>query len=204
MGTQSGGDFKETLYHFSGASGRRSITYFPLATLIIGAPGILLMGILVFSSFSSSSRDLGLVVLCTRRAEGNSNLPNSSLEITIVCRHNIDTVLDDPINEAVIGICTLVIALDSLEARVFGNAQCQAVLLAQFLQLGNHAVGNDGRAFGVEAVHHGGDDFQLVLDGMGDKIGIDEHGVGGCQGGVILEEKRRRSLGSRREGKRLC
>lgn len=162
------------------------------------------MGILVFSSFSSSSRDLGLVVLCTRRAEGNSNLPNSSLEITIVCRHNIDTVLDDPINEAVIGICTLVIALDSLEARVFGNAQCQAVLLAQFLQLGNHAVGNDGRAFGVEAVHHGGDDFQLVLDGMGDKIGIDEHGVGGCQGGVILEEKRRRSLGSRREGKRLC
>lgn len=127
------------------------------------------------------------------------HLPNSSLEITIVCRHNIDTVLDDPINKTVIGICTLVIALDSLEARVFGNAQCQAVLLAEFLQLGDHAVGDDRRAFGVEAVHHGGNDFQLVLDGMGDKIGIDEDGVGRCQGGVILEEKRRRSLGSAME-----
>lgn len=30
--------------HFSGASGSLSMTYFPRATLIIGAPGILLRG----------------------------------------------------------------------------------------------------------------------------------------------------------------
>jgi hypothetical protein len=124
------------------------------------------------------------------------NLPDSSLEITIVCRHDVDSVLDDSINEAVIGIGTFVIALDSLEARVLSDAQCQSVLLAQLLQLGDHAVRDDGRAFGVETIHHSGDDFQLVLDGMGDKVGIDEDGVWGCQGGVILEEKRRRSLGS--------
>jgi hypothetical protein len=37
--------WEETFYHFSGASGRRSITYFPLATLMMGAPGIFLRGL---------------------------------------------------------------------------------------------------------------------------------------------------------------
>ena len=38
--------------HFSGASGSRSITYFPRATLMIGAPGILLIWRLEFDRYS--------------------------------------------------------------------------------------------------------------------------------------------------------
>lgn len=41
-GTELG---RDKANHFSGASGSRSITYFPRATLIIGAPGILLLGV---------------------------------------------------------------------------------------------------------------------------------------------------------------
>lgn len=37
---------KKVTLHFSGASGSRSMTYFPRATLMIGAPGILLIWIL--------------------------------------------------------------------------------------------------------------------------------------------------------------
>lgn len=99
-------------------------------------------------------------------------------------------MFDNPINETVIGICTLMVALDSFEAGILCNAQCQSVLLAQFLQFGNDAVGDDRRTFGIKAVHHCGDDFQFVLNGVGYEVGIDEDGVWGGQGGVILEEKR--------------
>lgn len=40
---EAGMRIRRKSYHFSGASGSRSMTYFPRATLIIGAPGILLL-----------------------------------------------------------------------------------------------------------------------------------------------------------------
>lgn len=47
-------------------------------------------------------------------------IPNTSLEITIVCGDNVDTVLNDSVDQTVIGICSLVVALDSLKPGVLG------------------------------------------------------------------------------------
>lgn len=82
-------------------------------------------------------------------------------------------MFDETIHKAVISICPFVITFDSLESRVLGNAQCQSVFLAQFFQFGNHAVCDDGCTLGIETVHHCRNDFQLVLDSMGNEVGID-------------------------------
>lgn len=44
--------------HFSGASGSRSITYLPRATLMMGAPGILLLWLLEFGWYSENEIDV--------------------------------------------------------------------------------------------------------------------------------------------------
>lgn len=59
-----------------------------------------------------------------------NDLPNTSFEVPIVSSHDIDPVLDDAINQTVICICPLVIALDSFKSWVFGDSQGQTVFLA--------------------------------------------------------------------------
>jgi len=164
--------------HFSGASGSRSITYLPRATLMIGAPGILLL----------EGENHSYMLL------GSYNVPNPSLQITIVGRHNVHAMLDYSIHQAVICICALVVTSDSFEPGVFGNTQCKSIFLAQFLQFGKHAVGDDRNAFSIQTVHHGRNDLELVLDGVGNEVGVDKHRIRGGESCVVLEEKRRRSL----------
>lgn len=71
------------------------------------------------------------------------SLPNTSLEITIVGGDNVNTVLDNTVDEAVIRIGTLVVTLDSLESGVLGHTQGETVFRAQLFQFGEHAVCDD-------------------------------------------------------------
>jgi hypothetical protein len=106
-----------TNHHFSGASGSRSMTYFPRATLMIGAPGILLGQ--VSEKFEQQSR-----------RHGGKGLPNTSFEVTIVSGNDINTMLNDTINQTVIRVRSLVVAFDSLKSWVFSHTQGQTVFLA--------------------------------------------------------------------------
>ena len=51
-------------------------------------------------------------------------------------------------------------------------------------------------ALGVEAVHHRGQELQLVLNGMREEVGVDEDAVGGNESLVVLEEQSGRDLGT--------
>jgi hypothetical protein len=107
-------------------------------------------------------------------------------------------VLHHPLHDAVVGICTLVIALQPLPSFIACYAQGDAVLRAQLLQLGHYASGYDGRRFGVEEVHERLVELELSVDGVGEEIGIYEDGVRRAEGGVGLEEERRRDLWAKR------
>ena len=76
----------------------------------------------------------------------------------------------------------------TLPALIPGNPQRDPVLGAQLLQLGHDAIGDDDAAGGVQSVHQGGQEIELVLDGVGEEVGVEEDGVGGLEGGIVLEE----------------
>lgn len=82
------------------------------------------------------------------------------------------------------------ITLQSLPSLIARNPQGYAVFLSKFLELSHDAVCYNGYAFGIQAVHHGGEEFELLLDSVREEIGIDEDGVGRDKGGVVLEEQR--------------
>jgi hypothetical protein len=88
--------------HFSGISGRRSTTYLPRATLTIGTPGTTQL-------LAKTSRPL-------ERLE--HTLPNSSLQILVIRRHNVHPLLHTSIHNTVIGIDTLVVAGQPLESLI--------------------------------------------------------------------------------------
>ena len=73
-------------------------------------------------------------------------------------------MLHDPIHETVVGVHALMVAFESLPALVTSDSKGDTVFLAEFLELGHYAVSDHGDAFGVEAVHHCAEHFELVLD----------------------------------------
>lgn len=81
------------------------------------------------------------------------------------------------------------IALYPFESRIPRDPQRNAVPRAEFLQLGHDAVGNARGGFGVETVHHGLHQLELLLDRKVDEVGVDEDGVGRSEGFVKLEEE---------------
>lgn len=87
------------------------------------------------------------------------------------------------------------VALQSLPALVAGDAQGDAVLGAELLELGHDARGDDGVALGVQAVHHGLEERQLPLHRVRQEVGVDEDAVRGDEGLVVLEEELRGELG---------
>jgi hypothetical protein len=54
-----------------------------------------------------------------------------------------------PVDETVIGICALVVALDTLPPRILCNSQRKAVFIAQLFQLGNRAVRKRGDTLSI-------------------------------------------------------
>jgi hypothetical protein len=88
-------------------------------------------------------------------------------------------MLLDAIDNAVISVCSLVIALEALPA-LFG---------AEFLQLGHDTRGYNGCSFGVEKVHEGLVELELSMYRMGEEIRIYKDRVGRTEGSVGLEEE---------------
>lgn len=99
-------------------------------------------------------------------------------------------MLDDTVYQTVIGICSLVVTLDSLEPRVLGDTQGKSVFRAKLLQLGKYAIRDDRDTFGVQTIEHGRNNLEFVLNGMGDEIGIDKYRVWGSKRSIVLEEHR--------------
>lgn len=94
-----------------------------------------------------------------------------------------------PINNTIVRIHPLVIALQPLPTLVAGDAQGDAVFGPQLLEFGHDAGGDCRDAFGVEGVHEGGEEVEFVGDGVGEEVCVEEDGVGGLEGGVVGEEE---------------
>ncbi|KAI2017091.1 hypothetical protein LOZ48_006872 [Ophidiomyces ophidiicola] len=125
-----------------------------------------------------------------------ANTPDASLQITVVSGDDVNPVFDGAIDNAVVSIRALVVALDALKSGVLGYSQGQAVLGPQLLKFGQNTVGDDGDTLRVQAVHHGGNDLEFMLHGMGEEVGVYEHRVRRGEGGVVLEEEGGRHLRS--------
>jgi hypothetical protein len=125
------------------------------------------------------------------------HLSDPPLKIPIVGGDDVNLVLLHTVNEAVIGIDTLVVALQTLPALVTGDAQRNAVFRTQLLEFGHDARCDDRDTLGVEGVHHGFEERQLALHRVREEIGIDQHRVGGHERRVVLEEEGRGDLRAR-------
>ena len=92
------------------------------------------------------------------------HLPDPPFQIAIVGRHDVDLVLHDAIDDAVVRVHALVVALQPLPPLVPRDAERDAVFAAQPLQLRHHAARQCRDAFRVQRVHHGWEEVKFVLD----------------------------------------
>lgn len=99
-------------------------------------------------------------------------------------------MLEDPLHNAIIGIGALVVALEALPPFVARNPQRDAVLGAEFLQLGHDAGCDDGRGFCVQQVHERFIELQLGMHRVREEVGVYEDRVRGPESRVGLEEER--------------
>ena len=101
-------------------------------------------------------------------------LRDPALQVPITRRHDVTLVRLHSPHQTVIGIRAFVTAFQTLEARVLGHTQRDAVLGAELLELAQHAVGDAGDGLGKETGHGGGDEVEFVLDGEVDEVGVDQ------------------------------
>lgn len=80
------------------------------------------------------------------------------------------------------------IALDPLPSLVPRNAQRNAVLWPELLQLGHDARGDDGRRLRKQQIHEGLLEVEFPAHGVGEEVCVDEDAVGGTEGFVGHEE----------------
>lgn len=106
-------------FYFSGASGSRSMTYFPRATLMIGTPGIFLLPKhwIRNSNYSFHAK---------------SHLPYPSFQISIVGRHDVHTMFDYSVNQAIVCVSAFMITLYPFKPRILCDPQCKSIFLTKF------------------------------------------------------------------------
>lgn len=75
-----------------------------------------------------------------------------------------------------------------------GYPQCYSILWSKFFELGHYTVGDDGRAFTIQAVYHCGEELEFGLHSVREEVGVDKDGVGRGEGGVVLKEEGGRDL----------
>jgi hypothetical protein len=68
------------------------------------------------------------------------NLPHPPLQILIACGYNVDPMLPHSFNNAVISICSFMLALQFLKAWVLRNLQSNSVFNTKLLQLCNNTI----------------------------------------------------------------
>ena len=95
----------------------------------------------------------------------------------------------DSIDNTVVGVGALMATLETFPSLVSGDPQCYSVLRAQLLQLAHNTICDNRNAFGIQAVHHGGQHLELLLNSVGEEVGINEDLVWRDEGGVVLEEE---------------
>lgn len=89
---------------------------------------------------------------------------NHLLEDNSKTSHKLSLLTDGThLHQAVVSVCPLVGARQSLEPRVLRQAERHAVLGPELLELSHHAVGDARDGLRQQAVHHGLDDVELVL-----------------------------------------
>lgn len=131
-----------------------------------------------------------VLVLSNVHDRNTRDLSDSGLQTLIASCNNEATMLHHTFNQAVICISALVHARKTLETGIAGNLQGKSVLWAEFFQFSNDAVSDANDAFGIQAVHHGLHDIELIWNGKVDKVGIDENLIWGCQSRVVSEKER--------------
>lgn len=80
---------------------------------------------------------------------------NPSLEILITSGHNVAAVLFNPLDYAVVGIGSFMVALEPFKPRVFGDPEGDSVPNSELFELSNYAVSDIGDALAEEAIHAG-------------------------------------------------
>lgn len=113
-----------------------------------------------------------ILALPTAHHGHTRNLPNPSLQIPIIGRHNVDFALHTPSDNTVVGISTLMVTRQPLKTLVTRQPQGQPEFRAEFFEFGHDAVGYYGDAFGVEAVEEGGYRVEFVLEGVVEEVGV--------------------------------
>ena len=120
------------------------------------------------------------------------NLADAAPQIFIARGDDEATVLSYHLHNIIIGVVPFFeVALHSHEPRVLGHTKCDSVLRTQFLELSHDRVENHWNALGVEAIHHGTDNIELVFYRKVDEIRIHNHMVRRSQLRVVLEKKSR-------------
>lgn len=82
-------------------------------------------------------------------------------------------MLHHSLHDAVISICTLVLALESFVPFIPGRPKSQAVFRAQFFQFSKNAVGDDGSALREEQIHQAMFDVDFGADRVGKEVGVE-------------------------------
>lgn len=76
----------------------------------------------------------------------------------------------------------------------FSDKSTNLVFPPELLHFGEDAISNVRNAFGVEAIHHAGDDVQLVLNAEIDEIRVDDYVKRRPELRIVLEEQGARNL----------
>lgn len=105
-------------------------------------------------------------------------------------------MLQHPLDNTIVGIGALVIALEALPAFIPRDSERNAVLGPQFLQLGHDTGCDDGRGFCVQQVHERLVELEFAVDRVREEVGVYEDRVWGPEGGVGLEKERGGYLGA--------
>ena len=91
-------------------------------------------------------------------------------------------------NDTVISIGAGVRARQPIPSFVPCHPKSQSEFCPELLELGNRAVRDHRRALGEQQVHQRRLDVDLVADGVGEEICVEDDLVGGLEGFVVLEE----------------
>ena len=129
-----------------------------------------------------------IFTLCDTDNRYTRNFSDPPLQVSIVCRYNVYPVLDNPVHDAVVCICTLVVALQSLPSFVTRYPQSYPVFGPEFFQFGHDAGCDYGSNRGVQTVHHGLQEVEFVVNSMGEKVGIDQDRIWRLKSFVVHEE----------------
>jgi hypothetical protein len=143
---------------------------------------------------------------CNTDNRHTRHLPHPPLQIPIIGAHNIDLALHNTVNDAVICVSSFVIAGKAFPAFIAGYSERDAVLWAEFFELGHYcswldedmarareekptAGCDDWDAFCVERIHQRLQKREFSLYTMRQEVGVYQDTVWRNQCRVVLEEK---------------